>query len=461
MHVPGRKVSAAAIVVMATLLAATASMAATNLLYILDASNSMWGRVGSETKIDTAKSVLRESLATLPRGVTPALMVYGHRQKNDCGDVQLVAPFERASAEQISRLVENISPRGKTPIATALERAGQAFEGRLEESNAILLISDGIETCGGNPCEIARKLSQRGIDLRINVVGFDVDAKARAQLQCIAKAGKGQYFDARSANDFKVAVATVQKQAQQAAPPPPQPKPAAKVPPKGPTLYFADEFNGNALSSDWQVINPDSDNYLVEDGVLTIVAHDGLKADTGRGVNVLRLKKPLPKGDWTITARLFFVPQTLGETFRMGLEKDAETGLYAVMNVDTVNYDRTNINLRAEKLSKGKRNAFADWVYYVSGRDLQGRGAFFAANVAAVDLRLVRKGRKYTAMMRLEPRNSGTALPDGKWHTVQSLSALKAPGNTLAMVFGGASSDYLPHGGEGVVQIDWVKIETP
>ena len=461
MHVPGRRVSAAAIVVMATILSATTAMAATNLLYILDASNSMWGRVGSETKIDTAKSVLRDSLASLPRGVTPALMVYGHRQKNDCGDVQLVAPFARASAEQIARLVENISPRGKTPIATALERAGQAFEGRLEENNAILLISDGIETCGGNPCDVARKLSQRGIDLRINVVGFDVDAKARAQLQCIAKAGKGQYFDARSANDFKVAVATVQKQAQQAAPPPPQPKPAAKAPPKGPSLYFVDEFDGDTLSPDWQVLNPDPDNYRVEDGVLTIVARDGLKATFGQGVNMLRLNRPMPKGDWTVTARLIFAPQTFCETFRMGLAKDADNGLYAMMVADTVNYNRTNIDLRGEKLSKGKRSGFSKTAYYVTGRNLWSRGAIFGANVAAVDLRLVKKGRKYTAMMRLEPARSGKALPDGKWREVQSLSALRAPGNALVMIFGGASSSYLPHEGEGVVRIDQVKIETP
>ncbi len=459
MRIPGGKALTAAIVVVTALLATTAAMAATNLLYILDASNSMWARVGNETKIDTAKSVLRESLATLPKGVTPALMVYGHRQKNDCGDVQLVAPFERASAEQIAELVKNISPRGKTPIATALERAGQAFESRLEENNAVLLISDGIETCGGNPCEVARRLSERGINLRINVVGFDVDAKARAQLQCIARAGKGRYFDARSARDFKVAVAEVQKQAEKAAPPPPEPP--TRPAPKGPTLYFIDEFDGSTLSPDWQVVNPDPENYLVEDGKLTIVARDGLNANFGRGVNMLRLNRPMPKGNWTVTARLIIAPQTFGETFRMGLARDVDNGLYAAMVMDTVNYARTNVDLRGEKLSKGKYNGFSKTAYFVTGRNLWGRGAFFAANVTAIDLRLVKKGRKYTAMMRLEPRKSGKGLPDGKWREVQKLSALKSPGDTLVMVFGGASSDYLPHDGEGVVQIDWVRIETP
>ncbi len=432
--------------------------AGTNLLYILDASNSMWGQAGGQSKIATAKRVMEQSLATLADSVTPGLMLYGHRRRNDCSDVELVAPLGTASRGQLTTLIQKISPKGKTPIARALEMAGKAFAGRLEDNNAVLLISDGIATCGGDPCAVAEELAKRGIRLQINVVGLDVDKSARAQLTCIAKAGNGQYFDARNAKDFKLAIAKVQKQTV-ARKTPPKPAPKPKVQP----LYFEDQFDGNALSADWIMLNPDPETYLVEDGVLTLVAHDGLPTGQARGVNVLSLKKPLPKGDWSATARILFAPQTMGERVSFGLAGKEDDGIFAQMVADTVNYDKTNINLDAVKISHGKRTGFSRTVYYVTGRNLAARGRFFGANITAVDLQLSKHGRKYTARMRVEPRPGvgGDSVPDGKWKHVQSLSSLRSPGDHLILSFGSRSSDYLPHGGEGVIRVDWIKISTP
>jgi len=462
MQRPSKRVSnivrGSALVMALSILPATAG---TNLLYILDASNSMWGQGGSKSKIDIARQVMKTSLAALPTGVNAGLMLYGHRRRNDCSDVELVAPIGAATRAQLSGVIQTLSPRGKTPIATALERAGKAFEGRLEDKNAVLLISDGIETCGGNPCDVAQKLAKRGINLRINVVGLVVNKKARAQLECIAKAGNGQYFDARNAGDFKVALAKVQKQVAKAPPPPAAPKALPKPKPKGPVVYFTDEFNGSALSPDWEVLRTNPDNYLVEDGVLTLVAHDGTKMGVSTGTNVLRLKKPLPKGDWRMTVRLFYVPQTFGEQLWLGLARENGDGIYAQMRTDTVNYNRTNLNLRGEKISRGKASGFAGTPYYITGRNLKARADFFAANVAAIDLQLVKKGRKYTARMRLEARDGASAPPAGTWTKVQDLSSLKAPGDNLVLGFGGSSSIYLPHDGEGVIAIDRVRIETP
>lgn len=425
-----------------------------NFLYILDASNSMWGQINGEAKIDIARRVLKDSLSTLPNEVKPGLMVYGHRKKGDCSDVQLVAPLGTASPAQLSVVIQDISPKGKTPIAASLEEAGKAFDGRLEENNSILLISDGIETCGGDPSAVAAELAKRGINLRINVVGFDVDAKARAQLQRIAEAGNGQYFDARSAADFEIAVARVQKQTEKPVPPP---KPA----PKEPEVYFQDEFDGGSLSSDWEIINPDPENAFVEDGLMNIVARDGTPTSLVGGANILRLKRPVPKGDWTVTVRILIEPQTMGEEFRFGIAKDDQNGIFAIMRLNTENYVRSELRLRGEKLSKGKASRFERMLYYVDSRNIQNRGRFFGQNIAAVQLRLKKKGRKYTAMMRLEPRQGAGAAPDPNWQEVQSLSSLKLPGDAFYLVFGGKASSYLPGNGEGLAQIDWIRIETP
>ena len=436
------------------------ALAGTNLLYILDASNSMWGQAGGQSKIATAKSVMENSLATLSPTITPGLLLYGHRHRKDCSDVELVAPLGAASRDQMTAVINSISPKGKTPIASALEMAGQAFQGHLEDSNAVLLVSDGIETCGGDPCAVAAALAQKGIKVQINVVGLDVDQKAKRQLQCIAKAGNGQYFDAQSADDFRVAVATVQKETVKK---PPLPKPAAKpaTPPKPQPPYFEDQFDGNSLSADWTIINPDPETYLVEDGVLTLVSHDGSGIGQEHGRNVLSLNKPLPKGDWTATARLLYQPQTMGERASFGLAGKGEYGMFAEFVADTVNYDRTNFNIRGRKVSGGKTSGFETTAYTVTGRNVIGRGRFFADNIAAINLQIVKHGRKYTARLRLEPQQGASAAPDGKWIHVQDLSALKRPGDHLIFSFGGQSSDYLAHGGEGVIRVDWIRLTTP
>ncbi len=437
-----------------------AAQAQTRLLYILDASNSMWGQIDGTAKIDTARKVLRDSLAGLPDKVTPGLMLYGHRRKGDCSDVELRAPFGAASRAEIMEMIQGITPRGKTPISRALGMAGEAFGDGAEGNRSVLLISDGIETCGENACAAAERLAREGIGLQINVIGFDVDREAREQLQCIARAGNGRYFDARSASEFQVAVAEVQKQVQAA----PAPEPSApKAEPESPETWFMEDFDGPALSPEWRVINPDEENYLVEDGFLTIVAGDGTPPGLPDGSNVLRLEKPIPRGDWTLTARIVLAPRMLGEAMRLGIGREDGSGIFATAFFNTYNKVRTDLNLVGEKLPPpgGTGARFDRTLYYVDSRNLQARARFFAANIAAVQLRLQKKGRKYTASMKLEPAPGAQAAPDGKWAEVQALSALKLPGDAFYLSFGGAASDYLPDNGEGVARVDWVRVERP
>lgn len=432
------------------------AQAENNMLFILDASNSMWGQAGGEAKIDTAKRVLGEALRDLGGTVTPGLMVYGHRSRSECTDVELVAPIGAASAEAIGSYIAGLSPRGKTPIAASLERAITAFAGREEENNSILLISDGIETCGGDPCAATAELVKRGINVRVNVVGFDVDEKARAQLQCIAEAGGGRYFDARDANDFTQAVAEVKEEAKAPPPPPPaKPKPA----PQGPKLWFADDFDGTALSDAWTVRNPDPDNMLVENGVVTIVAPDGRPAAWANGSNILVLDRPLPKGDWSVTIRFVIEPQTFGEHVRVGVAKDAKSSVLAGLRMSTPNYGRTDAVLNIEKLSKGKAAGYERGLAWVESRTLPVRTEAWNQMVSAVQLRLVKTKRKYTAALRFEPAE-GSDLSD-EWQTVQDVTSLKPPGDRFVILFGSESNGYTPDKGEAAVAIDWIRIETP
>ncbi len=439
----------------------TAIQAETNILFILDASNSMWGQIDNVAKIDTAKAALDSALDGLPDGVTPALMIYGHRQKNSCTDVQLVVPFGTGSRGDIKAAISGVSPRGKTPIAEALRAAAAAFAGLKGDNNNILLISDGLETCQGNPCAVAGELAQNGIELRVNVVGFDVDAKARAQLECIADKGNGRYFDAKNAGDFRDAIQMAQVAAVEKTPPPPPPppppEPAPKPVPKVPVVYFEDQFNGDTLGADWGVLNPDPDAYLEENGALSIVAADGTAVDYAAGVNVLRLDKPVPKGDWTMTARFSLVPQTMGEVFRIGIARDDKSSLLASVVLENRNYAATAVDIRAGKSAAGKDTGFARTMLEIDDRDILARAGKFGADVAAVEVRLVKTGRNYVAAARLQSPSGGFS----GWFEVQKLTSLKLPGDAFTILFGSRSNDYTPAGGEGAVDIDWVKIEVP
>jgi len=226
--------------------------------------------------------------------------------------------------------------------------------------------------------------------------------------------------------------------------------------------YFQDNFDGADLSADWSVERPNADNYLVDAGGLTLLVPDGTSPEYGTAPNTIVLKKPLPEGDWKITARLILTPQTLGEQFRIGVAKDGKNGLSAVLLLDTTNYDNTNINLVGLKLSRGKTTSFGRTAYSIQGRNLEGRASVFPANIAAVDLQLEKVKHAYHARMRLEPVSPGAkGAPDGKWRDVQKLTSLRAPGDKFVLTFGSQSSIYLPHDGEALIVIDNVTIETP
>ncbi len=189
------------------LLACAQASAAPAVLFVLDGSGSMWGRAGDQVKITAAKAVLAELLAGLPRGIEAGLMAYGHRRKGDCSDIEVL---ERPGAplDRLQQAVQRIRPKGKTPIADTLVRAGKLLRGR-EDRTTVVLVSDGLETCGGDPCAVARALHEQGHELVIHVVGFGVSDRRAEPLRCIARAGGGRYFPAADAAALRAALTTV------------------------------------------------------------------------------------------------------------------------------------------------------------------------------------------------------------------------------------------------------------
>ncbi len=278
-------------------------LAETNMLFILDGSNSMWGQVEGQAKIKTAQDVLTDLMADLPKDTKVGLMVYGHRSRESCDDIEILSSIGADGPAELVKKIRSIQPTGKTPIANALFGSLIAFSKFEGQNNHVVLISDGIETCGGDVCMAASAIANANIKPSVHVVGFDVGAKERAQLECIPKMGNGKYFSAANAGELKTAIAQVKQVAQAA----PQPKK------KGPKEVFRDDFNGDELADHWDVINPNPDAFIVEDGKLLVISTVAASITGEKVENTFRLTKGMPKGDWDAVVKLVPEIQTFQE----------------------------------------------------------------------------------------------------------------------------------------------------
>lgn len=192
----------------------TAGQAPTSrILFIFDASNSMAGQWEGERKIDLAREILYEMLDTLEQreNLELALRVYGHQSPvppQDCNDTKLEVPFGPLNASRIRETLNEIQPKGTTPIARSLAQAPEDFPSCGTCRNIIVLITDGIEACDGDPCQVSLDLQKKGIILRPFVIGIGSDPGFRETFDCI-----GEYFDTPTQEEYREALKEVITQA--------------------------------------------------------------------------------------------------------------------------------------------------------------------------------------------------------------------------------------------------------
>jgi Ca-activated chloride channel family protein len=184
-----------------------------NLVFILDASGSMWGQVEGKAKITIAKEVLTDLIRNLPEDAVVGLVAYGHRRKGDCNDVEELVPLSPIDKDKLIKIVQTLNPKGKTPITLSVQKTAEKIM-HLEDETTIILVSDGKETCEGDPCALVKELKAAGIKFVMHVIGFDVTEEERAQLECMADAGGGAYHTAKTAADFRMAAREVVKSVQ-------------------------------------------------------------------------------------------------------------------------------------------------------------------------------------------------------------------------------------------------------
>ena len=173
------------------------------ILFIFDASQSMLGRWQSGRKIDIAKKLLSNMVDSLKdiENLEIGLRVYGHQKgypPQDCDDTKLEINFLPAHlvVERMKAKLNMIRARGTTPIARSLEEGAKDFPPG-NARNIVILITDGKEECGMDPCAVSRLYQRKGIILKPFVIGVGLDDSWKKTFDCV-----GRYFDASKESDF-------------------------------------------------------------------------------------------------------------------------------------------------------------------------------------------------------------------------------------------------------------------
>jgi Ca-activated chloride channel homolog len=179
----------------------------TRILFVFDASQSMYGRWQSDTKFNIASRLFSNLLDSLKaiKNLEMALRVYGHQKQfppQDCNDSRLEVPFSKDNVARIKHVIKTIIPKGTTPIANSLLQTMNDFPPCDNCRNVVVLITDGLEECGGDPCAVSYELQKKGIVLKPFIIGIGKNFKE--SFDCV-----GSYFDATNEKEFRSALNVV------------------------------------------------------------------------------------------------------------------------------------------------------------------------------------------------------------------------------------------------------------
>jgi Ca-activated chloride channel family protein len=282
------------------LLAGTSAVRAADeaptVMFLLDGSGSMWGKVGSEklSKFEFSRDALREVLPRLRPDVRAGLASFGHRRRGNCSDAEVIVPPQTDAAQQIIAPLDKLNATGKGPLVLGLLQTVEAI-GKTAPAT-IVLINDDIDNCGQDVCAAAAQIAQFKPALTVHAIGIGLD-KAKLQLMsCLPRLTGGKLFDAQDAAGLSTALDRVVKLANLDAESPPTPtevettakgKPAADAPPG---LYLSAGLGPDSATLEspvrWRVTEAGPDGALIKEA----------RAAT--------LVEKLPPGTYEVDARL-------------------------------------------------------------------------------------------------------------------------------------------------------------
>ncbi|MDN3719022.1 VWA domain-containing protein [Roseibium salinum] len=145
------------------------------------------GQIDGIAKIEIARDAMESLMGDWTAQTNLGLMAYGHRREADCSDIETIIPPGRVDPSEFLSRVRQITPRGKTPLSAAIEKAADELAFR-DNPATVVVISDGIESCERDPCALANDLERAGIGFTAHVIGFGLDSEEEQEsLACIAE----------------------------------------------------------------------------------------------------------------------------------------------------------------------------------------------------------------------------------------------------------------------------------
>ncbi|WP_345224471.1 vWA domain-containing protein [Hymenobacter koreensis] len=175
----------------------------TRILFLLDASGSMNAPWEGQPRWNVAKNLLAkmvDSLNAYPN-LELGLRAYGHQHpntENNCEDSKLEVAFARKNAAAIKQKLGTLKPQGNTPITYSLLQSAGDFPADKTARNVLILITDGLESCKGDPCATAVALQRKHVFLKPFVIGIGAEREFGKQLECL-----GQYYNAADVKTFR------------------------------------------------------------------------------------------------------------------------------------------------------------------------------------------------------------------------------------------------------------------
>ncbi|UFT99715.1 VWA domain-containing protein [Radiobacillus kanasensis] len=182
-----------------------------NVAIILDASGSMKAEQNGKSQMEIAKDAIKEFVSNLPEKTNVSLTIYGYKgsgsdadKELSCKSIKEIYPLKKYNNGEFDKALASVDPKGWTPIASALKQAGKTLEDLKSDANTnvIYLVSDGEETCDGDPAQVAEDLVSTDIKPIINVIGFAVGSEQRKQLEKVAEAAEGRYIQANNQQEL-------------------------------------------------------------------------------------------------------------------------------------------------------------------------------------------------------------------------------------------------------------------
>lgn len=370
-------------------------------IIVLDASGSMWGQIDGRTKIDIAREALAGVIGELPADSEMGLMAYGHREKGNCDDIELIVSPAAGTGQSIIDAANALQFLGKTPLTESVRRAAEALHST-EDKATVILITDGIETCAADPCALGTELETSGVDFTAHVVGFGLTEDEGKTVACLAENTGGKFVAADDLASLATALETtviVAVEPEPAPEPTPEPTdPAVLEVNFAPTLLLAPGIAKPDDGTDivWSVFALNPDGTMGERIVTDYNAFKGF-IEPGTYRLVTELGAARHESDITLTADTLAAPEIVMNAARIILHPKpaadqpvAESAALTIRNASglaTTSYGSSRFYLPAGDLTLEATlgQASLSEAFTLAPGDLVERDVIIGSGVAVID----------------------------------------------------------------------------